>query len=227
MQEAKLNPLADIARNGRVEEMFTTPIFWHVLPDVADLNDQLKAMIIERERATPTATKSNVGGWQSAADFFSWPGQPVAALGRLIHCALDVATVKVTAPQCLRATFDLYGWAAINRKGHYNLVHLHPMATWSGVYYVDAGEPAEDTTDGALEFTHPVTASTMTFFPGVLPSARIVKPQTGMLILFPSYLLHSVRMYRAERPRICVPFNAHLRQPHGGPDGHEEAGSAG
>jgi hypothetical protein len=32
-----------------------------------------------------------------------------------------------------------------------------------------------------------------------------------MMILFPSYLLHSVRMYHGERPRICVPFNAHLQ----------------
>ena len=63
----------------------------------------------------------------------------------------------------------------------------------------------------------------MTFFPGILPSARVVKPETGMLILFPSYLLHSVRMYRAEGPRICVPFNAHMRQPEGqarAPDDH-------
>ncbi len=215
MQEVKLNPLADIARNGRIEEMFATPIFWHVLPDTAALNDQLKATILEKEREIASAAKSNIGGWQSAPDFFSWPEPPVATLSRLINCALDVATVRVTAPKCLRAEFDLYGWAAVNRKGHYNLVHLHPMATWSGVYYVDAGETGEDSTEGALEFTHPIAASTMTFFPGILPSARVVKPETGMLILFPSYLLHSVRMYRAERPRICVPFNAHMRQPEG------------
>jgi hypothetical protein len=31
------------------------------------------------------------------------------------------------------------------------------------------------------------------------------------MILFPSYLQHAVRMYHGERPRICVPFNAHVR----------------
>ena len=51
----------------------------------------------------------------------------------------------------------------------------------------------------------------MTFFPGALPSARLVRPEAGLVILFPSYLQHSVRLYQGERPRICVPFNAHLR----------------
>ena len=32
--------------------------------------------------------------------------------------------------------------------------------------------------------------------------------KTRMIILFPSYLQHSVRMYNGERPRVCVPFNA-------------------
>ena len=37
-------------------------------------------------------------------------------------------------------------------------------------------------------------------------------PSPGDLILFPSYLVHSVRLYHGERPRICVPFNAHVRR---------------
>jgi hypothetical protein len=85
------------------------------------------------------------------------------------------------------------------------------MATWSGVYYVDVGDEPADAPGAVLEFSHPITAAVMTFFPGVLPSARIVRPETGMIILFPSYLQHSVRVYQGERPRVCVPFNAHLR----------------
>ena len=211
MPEETPNPLADIAKNGQVENMFPTPIFWHVIKDCDELNVQLRDLILEKERSTMSATKSNMGGWQSAPDFFHWPAHAVATLEGLVRCALDVATVRVTAPKFIRGKFDVYAWGAVNRRGHYNTVHVHPMATWSGVYYVDAGEVAPDSTDGALEFAHPVAASTMTFFPNVLPSARLVRPQPGMMILFPSYLLHSVRMYHGERPRICVPFNAHLQ----------------
>ena len=85
------------------------------------------------------------------------------------------------------------------------------MATWSGVYYVDPGDITPDAPGGLLELVHPVAASVMTFFPSVLPSAQLVQPKAGMLILFPSYLQHNVRMYRGQRPRICVAFNAHVR----------------
>jgi uncharacterized protein (TIGR02466 family) len=206
-----LNPLADIARNGQVENLFPTPIFWHIVKNAGPLNEQLGELILAKERSTPSSAKSNIGGWQSPPDFFTWQAPAVADLERLVRCALDVATVRVTAPKCLRGKFDVYGWGAINRSGHYNTVHVHPMATWSGVYYVDPGDVDADSTDGALEFAHPVTAASMTFFPDALPPARLVRPQAGMMILFPSYLLHSVRMYRGERPRICVPFNAHLQ----------------
>lgn len=212
MQDRIRDLLVDIGRNGQVENIFPTPIFWHVLKNGDELNAQLRDLILDKERTIPSTTKSNLGGWQSPPDFFHWAGSAVETLERHVRCALDVATVRVTAPNSLSgAKFDLYGWGAVNRRGHYNAVHLHPMATWSGIYYVDPGDVADDTSDGCLEFTHPITASTMTFFPTILPSARLVRPQVGMMILFPSYLLHSVRMYRGKRPRICVPFNAHLQ----------------
>lgn len=210
MGEEITSPMADIARNGQIENIFPTPIFWHVLKDSEGLNRDLRALILEKERSTASSVKSNIGGWQSAPDFFQWQVPAVESLERYVRCALDVATVRATAPTCLRATFDLYGWAAINRRGHYNAGHVHPMATWSGVYYVDPGDDPGETSQGNIEFAHPVAAAAMTFFPAALPSARLVRPQAGLMLLFPSYLLHSVRAYEGERPRICVPFNAHL-----------------
>lgn len=210
MTQPALDPLAEIARTGQVENMFPTPVFWCVLKEVDALNAELKDLILEQERATASQVKSNQGGWQSPNEFFRWPGTSVATLERLARRAVEAATVRVI-PQNVRMEFHLSSWAAVNRKGHYNATHVHPMATWSGVYYVDPGDEPADVPGAVLEFTHPIGASVMTFFPGILPSARIVRPEAGMFILFPSYLQHSVRMYTGERPRICVPFNAHIR----------------
>ncbi len=201
--------LIDMARHGQVDNLFATPLFWYVLKQGEAFNAELRELILERERTRPSVAKSNQGGWQSAPDFFGWGGAVVSTLERHAAAAVNIATARHVAPNA-RFEFQLHGWAAVNRKGHYNSTHVHPMATWSGVYYVDPGDEATDTPDALLEFVHPITASVMTFFPGVLPSARVLRPEAGMLILFPSYLQHSVRMYHGERPRICVAFNAHL-----------------
>lgn len=203
--------MTDLARDGRIEYLFPTPIFWHVFEDAEALNAKLRDLILEEERKTPSMVKSNQGGWQSPTEFFGWGGPAVETLERYARQAVEAATARLKVQPTLRIEYHLSSWAAVNRRGHYNLTHVHPMATWSGVYYVDPGDEPADGPGAALEFAHPIVASVMTFFPGLLPSARIVRPEAGMIILFPSYLQHSVRMYHGDRPRICVPFNAHVR----------------
>jgi uncharacterized protein (TIGR02466 family) len=203
---------AHMAEHAQLEYIFPTPIFRYVLQNADALNEQLRSVILERERATRSVSKSNQGGWQSQPDFFQWSEPGIATLGRLLRSAINIATESIRIPPTLEIEFRLHGWAAVNRKGHYNTAHVHPGSTWSGTYYVDAGDEASDAPGALLEFLHPITAAAMSFFEGVLPSARLVKPQTGMIILFPSYLQHSVRMYGGERPRICVAFNAHTKK---------------
>lgn len=212
MSHQEPDPMLDMAQNGALQYLFPTPVFVHVIKGVAPLNAELRDLILEKERTTPSVSKSNLGGWQSAVDFFEWGPPAIATLRRYLAHAVDVATSRLPIPPELKIPFDLYGWAAVNRRGHYNSSHVHPGATWSGVYYVDPGDEAPDASAACLELAHPITAAVMNFFPGLLPHALTVRPESGMIILFPSYLVHSVRLYHGERPRICVPFNAHLRQ---------------
>ena len=211
MSQHTPDAIADMVRHGQVEDIFSTPIFWYVLKSAEALNSQLRDLILEHERTTPSVAKSNQGGWQSPPDFLDLEEPAVRSLRTLIMAAVNTATARIRVPAKFNIEFQLYGWAAVNRKGHYNTTHVHPMSTWSGTYYIDAGDEAPDAPGAQLELSHPITASPMTFFPSILPSARLVRPETGLIILFPSYLQHSVRMYGGERPRICVAFNAHLR----------------
>jgi uncharacterized protein (TIGR02466 family) len=212
MSEGSLNPVADMARNGRIENIFPTPLFSYLLKNVDTLNAELRQLILERERTTPSAGKSNIGGWQSDVDFLSWGGSTVETLGRYLSTAVEIATKQLPlVGSNLKIQFQLIAWAAVNRKGHYNTSHVHPMATWSGVYYVDPGDKPQSGHGAVLEFEHPIQAMVMNFFPGLLPSTLIVRPEAGLVVLFPSSLVHNVRIYQGERPRICVPFNAHTQ----------------
>lgn len=209
--DAVVDSAAELAREGRLEPLFATPVFWHVCRDVELLNAELGERILAEESRGASQVKSNQGGWQSPTDVFGWGGEAVAQLKRIATKAVEAATARLPLPSPMRLEIRLSSWAAVNRRGHYNTAHVHPMATWSGIYYVDPGDEPADSTGGSLEFLHPVTAAAMTFFPGLLPSARVVRPEAGMVIVFPSYLQHAVRLYHGERPRICVPFNAHTR----------------
>ena len=206
--EGNLSRVQDLATNGRIESLFSTPLFCHVLKDVEALNAELRNLILDRERTTPSASKSNIGGWQSEPDFLTWGDPAVTTLGRYLATAVEIATAKLplVAPN-LKIRFELVAWAAVNRKGNYNTSHVHPGATWSGVYYVDAGDEPEKGLGAVLEFEHPVQAMVMNFFPNLLPSTLVVRPEAGLIVLFPSSLVHNVRIYSGERPRICVPFN--------------------
>ena len=88
MSENIFNPAADLARNGRIENLFPTPLFSYVFREVEFLNAELRDLILERERTTKSAKKSNIGGWQSDVDFLSWDGPAVATLGRYMSSAV-------------------------------------------------------------------------------------------------------------------------------------------
>ena len=102
-------------------------------------------------------------------------------------------------------------WANVNRRGQYNRVHFHPGSTWSGTYYVDAGDSPSATNPlaGSLELLNPNQAPPMSFLSGLVPQVRIVQPQSGMMIVFPSFLPHAVHPYEGDRPRISIAFNVH------------------
>jgi hypothetical protein len=85
----------------------------------------------------------------------------------------------------LKIQFELIAWAAINRKGHYNTSHVHPMATWSGMYYVDPGDKPLNGPGAVLEFEHPIQAMVMKFFPSLLPSTLLVRPGSPRTAVMP------------------------------------------
>jgi hypothetical protein len=46
-----------------------------------------------------------------------------------------------------------------------------------------------------------------TFFPGLVPMTAFIKPEPGLMVLFPSYLPHMVYVHQGKRPRISIAFN--------------------
>ena len=117
MSESNMNPVQDMATSGRIENLFSTPLFSHVLKNVDALNAELRDLILERERTTQSDAKSNIGGWQSEPDFLTWSSSAVVTLGRYLVTEVEIATARLPlVASNLKIKFELVAWAAVNRK---------------------------------------------------------------------------------------------------------------
>jgi uncharacterized protein (TIGR02466 family) len=97
------------------------------------------------------------------------------------------------------------------RAGDINFQHVHPDAKVSGVYYVSVPSrpPGSAAEEGAIMFLDPRPRAHMNRGPNQT-TETIVKPQPGMLIIFPSYYEHAVTPFRSPGVRVCIALNAHV-----------------
>ncbi len=160
-----------------------------------------------RAQAPIAAGRSNRRGWNS---------QNLAILDHEIFAALNQAI----RAHCLQAfqemglvepAFALQSWINIHDHGGYNLQHMHEGALLSGCVYL-AVPPGS----GNLVFRDPR--------PGVLNSALKgsgangfkdvqLRPEAGLIVLFPNWLEHYVEPHEGDAPRICIAFNALAARP--------------
>ncbi|WP_421995041.1 TIGR02466 family protein [Reyranella sp.] len=204
---------------SQVVPLFATPIVLTDIPDSQTLGAELRRVIAERQKVHPGTQHSNLGGWQSTWDMDRWGG---AAAIKLLAFARNIANRQTTDREGkpVAITWRANMWANVNRSGHANEFHSHPASFWSGVYYVDDGGIAGDSSlGGELEFMDPrgpgpaMYAPNLAFaMPGGLSvgANELVRPQAGRLVMFPSWVLHQVRPYRGNAERISIALNLSL-----------------
>lgn len=195
-----------------VKLAFATPILRHRWPDAARTNLELARLVLEREAASGTVARSNVGGWQSEPDLMSWGGPAIQQLGRWIHEGFGQVMRRELGTGDFTCRLAVTAWANVNRKGDYNRHHTHANNHWSGVYYVQLEPPpAERPAEGAIEFLDPRPAVGVYEALGAASvSSWTIQPEPGLMLLFPSWIRHGVLPYAGERPRISVAFNLRM-----------------
>lgn len=194
--------------------LFASPLLSFALPGAAALNAALLAEIAARRQAEPSLQRSNRGGWHSADDLFRRSEPAHRDLARRLGEAARRATLSLQPDARLDPLrLDLEGWININPPGALNAPHDHPGWLWSGCYYVQvppADPAATSPTDGCIEFLDSrtnlrvISVVDMPF----MRSKSQVRPQPGLLLLFPAHLLHWVYPHTGPGERISVAFNA-------------------
>jgi uncharacterized protein (TIGR02466 family) len=106
-------------------------------------------------------------------------------------------------------------WVNINEKHHYNEWHIHPFATLSGVYYIKH----DGVESGDILFKHPEhpQMAALHWSPEIVEAYNAatsgvvnITPKSNMLLIFPSWMNHSVEANLNNDPRISVSFNSIL-----------------
>jgi uncharacterized protein (TIGR02466 family) len=203
---------------AQAASLFETPLIIDQVAEPETLNASLREVITKRMQATEGVAISNVKGWQSQTDMLDWGGQPANELCRKIVDAVDHFTVDIRAGGSRRHGWLPEMWANVSPSGASNRHHSHPGSYWSAVYYVDDGYEgsADRSLGGELVLYDPrmpmvrMTAPDLRFRrPGAEPEHDEVRlrPATGRIVIFPSWLNHSVAEFRGTGTRISIAVN--------------------
>jgi uncharacterized protein (TIGR02466 family) len=126
----------------------------------------------------------------------------------LIACATKLAKSILRFLRIGPDAFEITGcWATVLAKGAIHKVHSHPNNFLSGVYYVRT-QPGSDT----INFHDPRSQTGIIRPPVVELTAEntdqvVVRVTSGTLLMFPSYLEHSVDTNVSGEERISISFN--------------------
>ncbi len=182
-------------------DLFPTRI-WQALPPLAPKFPAWIATVDAMRAAAPEpAGRSNRCGWNSADD---------AVLNRPEFADLDAA-VKTLCRQVLgemglpNLDFHLQSWINIHDKGGFNFLHMHEQSVLSGTFYLQVPEGS-----GGLVFRDPRPHVLGSALKGSAPNAHsdvTLRPQPGLIVLFPAWLEHFVEPHAGDQPRISIPFN--------------------
>ena len=86
----------------------------------------------------------------------------------------------------------------------YQAQHMPPSGWLSGVYYVAVPKIAgEGGNDGWIEFGQPGPE----YHFSAEPDLRLVKPEPGMMVMFPSYMFHRTIPFQSDETRISIAFD--------------------
>lgn len=186
--------------------IFPTLAYAFTLEDTIDAGPILRRISELRSASTALTDEPDSAPWQ-----FEWMSstnlQTEPALAPLLSaatvCAESVLRKEGWEFESLEVTEC---WANVSSPGGSHRLHSHPNSLLSGVWFA-AVPPGS----GQLEFRDPRPSGWLRLDRQTTTAANAqvigVDPQEGLLVVFPSWLPHSVATNRGNGERISVAFN--------------------
>ncbi len=185
---------------------FPTPVWTSQVDNYEKMNERMYTFIKDEQKKDQKGiNKSNNKGWHSK-DFDLQGIEPKNFINIISPYIQKVMVDMNWEPENQTVKISNM-WSIINTGGSTNLRHQHGNSTISAAYYVRAPKNCGD-----IVFYDPRPAPVF-YYPTAVSSnllnAQIngITPKEGALILFPSYVDHSVNENLSNEERIVVSFN--------------------
>lgn len=199
----------------QIRSTFATPVCVHFLPVATEANAELRPVVLDKMQANGT-TSPRGQGWRSAADFETWGGLHAETLFRVLRELADSLTATRGGGR-VNLEWKIAACACVRQKGDYLDIAARPGAFWAGVYFIDDGYAKSDdeALGGECELVDPrgalpaMIAPQLAFrIPGGLTAgmSEIIRPQTGMILLYPGWMARGERRHDGAGQRMTVEF---------------------
>ena len=182
--------------------------------DLDDFNDALHDELEKKHLDRPEPPGQTMrGGTQIPDNLFSNPSDLTAVVKEKISKAVTEYLGGLEQDpdhpflRYLNMRFRFTGaWSTILHGSGYDGSHLHNEGWISGVYYVKVPDLSEDrweAGEGCIQLGEPPE----NFVSERNQAKRLIRPEPGMTVLFPSYYWHGVRPFEEKGLRHSIAFD--------------------
>ena len=193
-----------------VHAVFQIPMAYY---ENKELTDELKKYILSKnsqgiESEVAWGLKTNLV--ESKFDFFNHNADIVKSTAYWIGDCLK-KTINTIQMETIDYKINFKeSWYHITKTNGMHEPHIHPSCSWCGIYYIQSG----NNDSGHTVFENPIKSTYIDHGNLFLNNMNIVriKPEDGMLVVFPSYLNHYQALYEGVEDRIVVAFNSTINK---------------
>jgi uncharacterized protein (TIGR02466 family) len=186
-----------------------TPVFQVDFEGAGQHNPRLRQLILDAEETDPDAALfGGINAVKSSQNLLTWDDPAIEWVRARITDAVTALMAAELGPAAKEVTCGIHAeaWAVVYRSGGSLRPHTHHDSAWSGVYYVEAGDPSTSVSDaGYLQLLDPRPAAIAR---QATSGPWRVQPVPGRMVAFPGWLPHSVQATASSGSlRICIAWN--------------------
>ena len=176
-------------------------IFEYMIDNSKEVNEQLLKEIKDHRKESPDPIPgSNTHCWRGSKKY---PSE------NLLLDLFGKAVLNTVKDQGLDINKNDYHlrflyWVNVNGFGGHNDIHNHMLSDYSGVYYVQGIDT------GRITFTSEPHINKMIMVGMPFYKPVTIHPKDGMLLVFPSYMLHSIDPNLSKKERINIAFDVNI-----------------